>query len=362
MAEKQASWIQASSHPADTDRLVLEALLNPSGAPVSGAGLGVGTPAGDLLVTQNGSPNMSVNVAAGHAWIDGTESPTQGAYHVYNDAVKNLAISAAHATLARKDLIVARVQDAQYSGATNAWTLAVVTGTPAGSPAEPAVPANAIVLALVDVAAAASSITNANITDRRRRACGLSGIAVCTSATRPAAPYTGQVIYETDTDHPAVWDGTAWKQLGLKADGPAVRCYRTALQSIPNATKTAVSFNVGDRYDTDTMHDPAVNPTRITFNTPGVYDLGGCIAFAANAVGFRMAILRVGGSTELWADSRLAVPATDWTIVPVSTEWKFAAGEYAELVAYQTSGGALDVQGTGAVAMPEFWASFKCRG
>lgn len=33
---------------------------------------------------------------------------------------------------------------------------------------------------------------------------------VCTSTTRPTAPYEGQLIYETDTDKVLVWDGSAW--------------------------------------------------------------------------------------------------------------------------------------------------------
>ena len=33
---------------------------------------------------------------------------------------------------------------------------------------------------------------------------------VCTSTTRPTAPYEGQMIYETDTDKVLVWNGTAW--------------------------------------------------------------------------------------------------------------------------------------------------------
>jgi hypothetical protein len=36
---------------------------------------------------------------------------------------------------------------------------------------------------------------------------------VCTSATRPTAPYEGQMIYETDTDMVAIWNGTAWRYL-----------------------------------------------------------------------------------------------------------------------------------------------------
>jgi hypothetical protein len=33
---------------------------------------------------------------------------------------------------------------------------------------------------------------------------------VCTSSTRPASPFEGQMIYETDTDAVKVWDGSAW--------------------------------------------------------------------------------------------------------------------------------------------------------
>jgi hypothetical protein len=36
---------------------------------------------------------------------------------------------------------------------------------------------------------------------------------VCTSSTRPTAPYEGQVIYETDTDLSYVWGGAAWQQV-----------------------------------------------------------------------------------------------------------------------------------------------------
>lgn len=33
---------------------------------------------------------------------------------------------------------------------------------------------------------------------------------VCTSTTRPTAPYQGQVIYETDTGLLRVWNGSTW--------------------------------------------------------------------------------------------------------------------------------------------------------
>jgi hypothetical protein len=148
---------------------------------------------GDLAVAENGTPNMTVNVAAGRIFIPGTESSFQGIYEAEARSVTNLAIAAADATNPRKDLVVAKVQDAAYSGGVNSWSLVVVTGTPAPSPSEPAAPANSWVLAMVDVPALDTAITNSQITDRRTtqtgqfgRAASLGGVITCTSATRPA--------------------------------------------------------------------------------------------------------------------------------------------------------------------------------
>ncbi len=143
---------------ADDVRSLIEALVPTEGI----------IAAGHLAVTQNGTPNMSVNVAAGLAVIDGDNTPsTQGSYLVKNDATKNLTVTAADPTNPRKDIVIAEVRDSFYAGADDDWRLRVVAGTPAGSPSEPALPDNAIKLAVIAVAAAATSITNAVITDSR---------------------------------------------------------------------------------------------------------------------------------------------------------------------------------------------------
>lgn len=36
---------------------------------------------------------------------------------------------------------------------------------------------------------------------------------VCLSTNRPVSPYKGQMIYETDTDMMAVWNGSAWRYI-----------------------------------------------------------------------------------------------------------------------------------------------------
>ncbi len=123
-----------------------------------------------LAVTAQPTPAMSVQVAAGRVVVAGTLATLHGSYYCVNDGPVTVAVSPAHATNPRKDLVVARVSDSFYSGTANLWSIAVVTGTPAATPAEPAAGANSGVLALIDVPAAATAVTNSLITDRRPRA------------------------------------------------------------------------------------------------------------------------------------------------------------------------------------------------
>lgn len=204
--QNPAVFLQAGSHPAEDVRRMVAGLTADSHGPVLPT---------DLAVTQNGTPNMSVNVAGGRAFINGNQATYQGTYFVENRGTTNLAVAASDPTNGRFDLVVARVRDSIYSGSTNAWALEVVTGTPAPSPAEPAVPSNSIVLARLTVSAAVTSVTNANITDRRttqagqQRAAALGGVVPCTSTSRPAL-VDGLAIFETDTGLFLVANGGAW--------------------------------------------------------------------------------------------------------------------------------------------------------
>lgn len=122
---------------------------------------------GALKVTQDSGANMNVSVAAGGAVVPGTEQTNQGSYYVFNDAAELVTVSTAHATYNRKDIIVARVYDSFYSGAVNTFVLECIKGAEDGSDVVPSTPANAIVLAEVNVDANTTAITNALITDRR---------------------------------------------------------------------------------------------------------------------------------------------------------------------------------------------------
>ena len=67
---------------------------------------------------------------------------------------------------------------------------------------------------------------------------------VCTSTSRPASPFEGQTIYETDTDRLATWDGSAWI--------PYVRQTAGKVLQVVSTTKTdTFSASVGAGGETE---------------------------------------------------------------------------------------------------------------
>ena len=205
------AWLQQATYPARTDRLVTASLVATSGRCTSG----------DLVVTQSATPGMRVTVSAGRAWILGTSISYQGAYNLVNDSSIDVTIAASSTLNPRKDLVVARVQDAAVSGSINLGSIEVVTGTAAASPVLPTQPSNSIILAVITVPANASSIVTANIDSSMSLVATLfsemaNTTVICTSTTRPTGSnrYRGVRILETDTLREWMWDGARWSYRG----------------------------------------------------------------------------------------------------------------------------------------------------
>lgn len=64
---------------------------------------------------------------------------------------------------------------------------------------------------------------------------------VCLSTNRPTTPYTGQVIYETDTGYLRVWNGSAWDYLSLKQSYAQGLGAGQVIQAVHQAYSTATS-------------------------------------------------------------------------------------------------------------------------
>jgi hypothetical protein len=151
------SWLQNGSHPAENDRLSMQAIWATTGIVNSSS----------LLVTANSPLGMSVLVEDGWCVIVGNYQANMGVYTVYNDATVTLTIATADPTNPRIDRVVATVQDSYYTGSADDVIFQVLTGTPSGSPVAPATPTNSISLATVTVGAGVGQINSGNITDTR---------------------------------------------------------------------------------------------------------------------------------------------------------------------------------------------------
>lgn len=108
----------------------------------------------ELAVSASSPAAMTVEIAAGEAVIVGTKGTRRHRY-----IAATLAISASDPSNGRRDLVVAKEDG----------TLAVVTGTPSGSPVVPSTPSGAVPLARIQVDAAVTTITSGKITDLRQR-------------------------------------------------------------------------------------------------------------------------------------------------------------------------------------------------
>ena len=222
------SWLQNGSHPAENDRLGIQALWATTGIIKSTS----------LAVTANSPVGMSVLVAAGWAAIVGTVQSNMGTYQAYNDASVTMTITTADPTNPRIDLICATVRDAYYTGAYNDIILQVVAGTPAGSPVAPALPANSITLAEVAVGAAVLSIGSGNITDTR-------------VVTTTNIPESGDISSVTAGN--GLSGGGSSGAVTLTID-PAITADLSTVQILTNKTLTSPLINLGINAQTGTTY------------------------------------------------------------------------------------------------------------
>ena len=94
-------------------------------------------------------------------------------------------------------------------------------------------------------------------------------------------------------------------------------------------------------YDTNGIYNAGSN-TRLTCKTAGYYLIVGKIAFALNATGIRLAIIRKNGATSL---NQLMIPTnpTLGAALEITTIADLIINDYNELGAYQNSGGNLNL-------------------
>ena len=175
MATKTAAIIQSGTSnyltPAESFNVVATDLLTPGIVGTYTATSGVAPTTGSFAVNAQGSPNMTVAVSAGQAYVSAT--PTGGTaqnIRVKMTSSENVTIAANSTGSTRYDWVYIKVDADKLNNpaadGTDVVTLITQRSTTLATDSN-GTPANALALATVTVTNGASSIANADITDRR---------------------------------------------------------------------------------------------------------------------------------------------------------------------------------------------------
>jgi hypothetical protein len=129
---------------------------------------------------------------------------------------------------------------------------------------------------------------------------------------------------------------------------PHVVLTQSVAQTVATATFAAITWDVEVR-DNDSMHSTVTNTSRMTCVTAGWYEVSGAVGWTGSAVGNRLSRWAVNGTavtgTEVSAAGTLA---TGVAFAAMTTGLFLNVGDYVELFGWQSSGGNLNTNVTGA--------------
>ncbi len=168
-------------------------------------------------------------------------------------------------------------------------------------------------------------------------------------ATTPYVDTANEANPTVGTAPLAAWGDQIRTNQEFLVDRPRVKAWRTTTQSIPHATAQAVGFTGTDEYDTDDLHDPTSNSSRITIpaGLGGLWliccqiDLSAGTASSAR----RQLSLRLNGSWSFAYSTAYPRLAGEATTLQTYGLQQLSAGDYVQAVIYQTTGGARNLTG-----------------
>lgn len=356
----------------------------------SGFRPGPGSMVNPGAVTATGTPDTNVHIAPFVYLLN--SSRLGGGYLVINDGALTqdwLVSHPADSSHPRKDLLIVQQNDAGAGDADSLARIVQVVGTPATSPTVPTPTGSPdyVILATITVGAGVTTITNANIAmPTQAYAVGVGGLLPILSQSERDAKTTfdSNAIYRMDTNWVEIYDGTAWRvqgvpqissrantslitnpvqgQLAFQTDimqliaytgsawagagRPMCKVRQTVVQSLPNATATPVTF---DTEDTDLLGMHSGSSSRVTPGIAGWYWIDGNVTYSTNANGIRTTAWQVTGTPLVGCgQSALGNGSVSARMSTVGTLVHLSATDYVEMLAFQSSGAALNTAVSGS--------------
>jgi hypothetical protein len=342
-------WLQAGSYPARTDRLGgITAHLYYAGFAIDEAtplrpraGVRPSYQGYQLKVRAAATPNMSVLVSGGIAWVDNHDINGYGTYVMINDGDVTLTVAPAGGVgQFRKDSVCFTTYDAETAGSANECRLEVIQGpyaSTAGATVRGTIPPNAVVLADVAVAPSQTSVSNGNISDVRNFTVALGGIAPIPSTVAPNHPHPGQTWYQPDTDDVMIGksDGTSRP---ITPDPPLMVVTGAPSLASNASTYFALAFNTKVASSGGTSWSSGTNPSRITVPKAGTYAIAGRVTWPATlSTSDGRAEIRINGVAANTRASTVHGSTGNATGALAGYE-VLNAGDYVEIWGNQSSG------------------------
>ena len=148
---------------------------------------------------------------------------------------------------------------------------------------------------------------------------------------------------------PAAWGAEVNAAIDQALRPQMVRVHRATNFSIAHVTTVSIPWD-DTLFDDDDMHSTSTNPSRLTAQVPGRYEVAATVVFDADSTGARLLGLwkRHGETDEFRFDRDVdSNPgASQVTVLRVSGTVDLDAGDWVEVRARQESGSSLDVIGS----------------
>lgn len=132
------------------------------------------------------------------------------------------------------------------------------------------------------------------------------------------------------------------------------RVYHDAAQLITSGAADAyLAFN-SERYDTNGIHDPVTNNSRLTCQTAGKYLIVANVEWGTNSAGYRTLNIVLNRTSVIASINSVATVATGvGARLNASIIYDLGVGDYVEVRVYQNAGSGVNVLATAAYS-PEF--------
>ncbi len=164
-----------------------------------------------------------------------------------------------------------------------------------------------------------------------------TGTIICTSSTRPASPFAGQQIYETDTSKSLIYNGTAWVSPQAQTVPPMASVYRSAaLSHTSSGAYQSIAWDTEQFANTNSIWSAGA-PTRLTLSTAGIYTVTATITFTGSA-GAGLRAIRIDRNGAAYAYGQLILANTSVNYMNMSALVESDGSHYVEAIAYQDVG------------------------